>query len=227
MRALALVLSLLLAIPGLTWAEWFPPSPLDLPSPSEAPGVFSGSTCQARRQAWTNRCGPITVTWFAVNGQPAMSMQYPVVPGQLLGDMWTTHNIIGGWDPNKPPPWPSPEIAGSFIVWTCAPGIQTLQVKIPLRWELLQELSRRRGNRALSDRMSSDALPGFFQWLLTAPELNVCPTDTLNLVQSTRNVLLGLSVRGQLDELAALFESYLSTITPQREQPGQLKKESQ
>lgn len=67
--------------------------------------------------------------------------------------------------------------------------------------------------------MTADTLPGFFQWLLTSPAVAICPTSTLDLVQQTRNVLMGLAKEGQIEQLADLFQAYLLTIAPQKEIP--------
>lgn len=207
MQALAVLLAVLLLVPPIASADhsWND-------SPFLDPGSSgSASTCQARRQALTQQCGPIMVPWFFVNGQPGMSLRYPIVPGQLLGDNWTTPSIIGPMN-GQPPAWPTPDAAGSYVLWTCNPGIQIVQVRIPLQWDLIMELARKRNNRGQTERMSSDALPGFFQWLLTAPQLNICPTSALDLVRQTRDVIMGLSQRGQLDQLTTLFQAYFSTL---------------
>lgn len=223
MQAIAWLLGLLLLLlPTSTSAFHVPfhiPAPTDLP-PSWGPGSSSApSSCQALRQAEIQQCGPIVVPWFFIGGQPAMAMQYPIVPGQLLGDIWTAPIIVGPFH-GQPPAWPAPNIAGSYVIWRCNPGIQIVQVRIPLQWDLIMELARKRNNRGQTERMSSDALPGFFQWLLTAPQLNICPTSALDLVQQTRDVIMGLSQRGQLDQLTTLFQAYVSTLpsTPKEQE---------
>lgn len=225
MQALALLVILLLLLPSPASAFHVPfhvPALADLPS-SLGPGSsrVNSPACQAQREAWVQRCGPISVEWFYINGRPAgLPVEIPVAPGQLLGDVWTTGNIIGPWDPGKsgPPQWPSSDMVGSFVIWACAPGIQVVQIRIPLRWDLATELLRKRGNRGLAERMTADSLPGFFQWLLTSPAVAICPTSTLDLVQQARNVLMGLARDGRIDELADLFQAYLSTVTPETQQ---------
>lgn len=209
MQALAVLLAVLLLVPTSVSADhsWND-------SPFLDPGSSgSASTCQVLRQAWVRQCGPLEVPWFLVNGHPGMPMQYPFTPGQLLGDMWTTSAIIGPHDfKGTSPHWPTPDLAGSFVVFTCSPGISIVRVNIPLRWELMAELSRQRHKRALAERLSEDALPGFFQWLLTAPAVAICPISTLDLVRQTRDNLMSLSKNpGQIEVLLELFESYVAS----------------
>lgn len=221
LQALALLVILLLLLPSPASAFHVPfhvPAPADLPS-SLGPGSSPGNSpaCQARREAWVQRCGPISVEWFFVNGRPAgLPVEIPIIPGQLLGDVLNVGNIIGPWDPGKSghPPWPSFDMVGSFVLWACDPGIQVVQVRIPLRWDLATELLRKRGGRGLAERMTADSLPGFFQWLLTSPAVAICPTSTLDLVRQTRHILLTLTKEGRIEQLADLFQAYLSTVTP-------------
>lgn len=198
MQALALLVILLLLLPSPASAFhvfFHVPAPADLPS-SLGPGSsrVNSPACQARREAWVQRCGSIIVEWFFLDGQPAgLPVKIPIVPGQLLGDVWTTPSFIGPFN-GQPPAWPSPDQAGSYVLWTCNPGIQIVQVRIPLQWDLIMELTRKRNKRGQTERMSSDALPGFFQWLLTAPQLNTCPTSALDLVRRTRDAIMGLMI---------------------------------
>lgn len=105
MHALAWSLSLLLLLPSPASAFHIPfhvPAPADLPS---SLGSGSSPACQARREAWVRQCGPISTEWFYVDGRPAgIPVTIPIVPGQLLGDIWNTTNIIGPWDPGKSGP---------------------------------------------------------------------------------------------------------------------------
>lgn len=230
-QVVVLLLVLLLARPGEGWAQEDPPW---------ARGVLA-LTCEQRRQAWTQACGPILMPAWNLMGRLGPIMPVPVPPGALLGDVWVINqpNIQGGFDvrqaakhvepgdhksplgiygidgsafPSVSLQAPMSDLASSFVVWMCNPGIQIVQVRIPLRWDLLAELARTRGKRALGDRMSSDALPGFFQWLLTSRDLQICPASTLDLVQQVRDVIMGLNNRGEIDRLTELFQSYLSTI---------------